>query len=43
MELLLLCQRVGAHLDEVVRDKLAANDLKYPVNESRGRAEKPTT
>ena len=41
--LLLLCQRVGTHLDEVVLEKLAANGLKYPVNESKGRAEKPTT
>ncbi len=41
--LLLLCQRVGTHLNEVVLEKLAANGLKYPVTESKGRAEKPTT
>jgi dCTP diphosphatase len=40
--LLLLCQRVGTHLDEVVLNKLAANNLKYPVEISKGQPEVPT-
>lgn len=39
--LLLLCQRTGTQLDEVVLNKLAANGLKYPIDRSIGRAEKP--
>jgi len=41
LALLLLCDRIGVDLVEAMRDKLAANRRKYPVETSRGRAEKP--
>lgn len=40
--LLLLCQRVGAQFDAVVMGKLAVNDLKYPIDKSKGTAERPS-
>jgi dCTP diphosphatase len=39
--LLLLCDRLGLDLVQAMKDKLAANRLKYPIETSRGRAEKP--
>ena len=38
--LLLLCDRIGLDPIEAMQDKLAANRRKYPVETSRGRAEK---
>ena len=39
--LLLLCDRIGLDPVEAMRDKLAANRRKYPVETARGRAPKP--
>lgn len=39
--LILLCRRVGTHLDDVVLQKLEANGLKYPIEKSKGRADVP--
>lgn len=37
---LLLAARLGVDVDEVISNKLKENALKYPVEQSRGRAEK---
>ena len=42
LALLLLCDRIGLDLVTAMRDKLAANRAKYPVETARGRADKPT-
>jgi NTP pyrophosphatase (non-canonical NTP hydrolase) len=39
--LLLLCDRIGVDLETAVAEKLAANAKRYPVERSRGRAERP--
>jgi NTP pyrophosphatase (non-canonical NTP hydrolase) len=39
--LLLLCDRLGLDPVQTMRDKLAANRRKYPVETARGRADKP--
>lgn len=39
--LLLLCDRIGLDLVTVLRDKLAKNAQKYPVEVARGRASLP--
>jgi NTP pyrophosphatase (non-canonical NTP hydrolase) len=39
--LLLLCDRIGLDLFEAMRDKLAANARKYPVESSKGRSDAP--
>ena len=39
--LLLLCDRIGLDLTQVVEAKLARNAAHYPVEASRGRAERP--
>ncbi len=39
--LMLLCDRIGIDLVAAMREKLAANERKYPVATSRGRADKP--
>jgi len=39
--LLLLCDRIGLGLEEAMAAKLAANAERYPVERSRGRAERP--
>jgi dCTP diphosphatase len=39
--LALLCDRIGLDLVAAMRDKLARNRAKYPVETSRGRADKP--
>jgi NTP pyrophosphatase (non-canonical NTP hydrolase) len=39
--LLLLCDRIGLDLPQAIADKLAANAAKYPVESSRGRADRP--
>jgi NTP pyrophosphatase (non-canonical NTP hydrolase) len=39
--LVLLCERIGVDLVEVMRLKLAQNGEKYPVEAARGRAERP--
>ena len=38
--LLLLCDRIGLDLVAAMRKKLAANEQKYPVETSRGHAER---
>src|SRR3954471_14155622 len=43
LALLLLCDRIGLDPVEAMRAKLAANRAKYPVETSRGRADKPPT
>ncbi len=40
--LLLLCDRLGTSLEEVVIAKLKLNDAKYPADRSRGKSEPPT-
>lgn len=40
--LLLLCDRIGLDLEEAMADKLAKNAARYPVEASRGRADRPT-
>jgi NTP pyrophosphatase (non-canonical NTP hydrolase) len=39
--LLLLCDRIGLDLGEAIREKLARNAERYPVETSRGRADRP--
>ncbi len=39
--LILLCDRIGLDFVAAMREKLAANERKYPVATSRGRADKP--
>jgi NTP pyrophosphatase (non-canonical NTP hydrolase) len=39
--LLLLCDRIGLDLTAAIQDKLARNAARYPVESSRGRAERP--
>jgi dCTP diphosphatase len=39
--LVLLCDRIGLDLVVAMREKLARNRAKYPVAESRGRADRP--
>ena len=39
--LLLLCDRIGLDLTEAIRSKLGRNRARYPVESSRGRAERP--
>jgi dCTP diphosphatase len=41
--LLLLCDRIGLDLTQAMADKLARNAARYPVDRSRGRAERPAT
>jgi dCTP diphosphatase len=41
--LLLLCDRTGIDLLAAMREKLAINRRKYPVEQSRGRASRPET
>ena len=41
--LLLLCDRIGLDLEQAIAEKLAANAQRYPVESSRGRAERPGT
>jgi NTP pyrophosphatase (non-canonical NTP hydrolase) len=41
LSLLLLCDRLGLDLVAVMRDKLAGNRRKYPVELSRGRSDRP--
>src|SRR3954462_8829920 len=39
--LLLLCDRIGLDLAAAIQDKLAKNAARYPVETSRGRADRP--
>jgi NTP pyrophosphatase (non-canonical NTP hydrolase) len=39
--LLLLCDRIGLDLGDAIQAKLARNAERYPVEASRGRAERP--
>ncbi len=39
--LMLLCDRTGIDLQVAMRDKLARNRSRYPVEQSRGRATRP--
>jgi NTP pyrophosphatase (non-canonical NTP hydrolase) len=39
--LLLLCDRIGLDLPRAIEDKLAKNAARYPIDRSRGRAERP--
>ena len=39
--LLLLCDRIGLDLTQAIADKLARNAARYPVEQSRGRADRP--
>ncbi len=39
--LLLLCDRIGLDLVQAMRDKLAKNRARYPVEAARGKAERP--
>jgi NTP pyrophosphatase (non-canonical NTP hydrolase) len=39
--LLLLCQRTGIDLLQAMSDKLERNRARYPVDASRGKAERP--
>ena len=39
--LLLLCDRIGLDLTQAMADKLAQNAARYPIEKSRGRAERP--
>ena len=40
--LLLLCDRIGLDLARAIEEKIARNAARYPVEASRGRAERPT-
>jgi NTP pyrophosphatase (non-canonical NTP hydrolase) len=40
--LLLLCDRAGIDLQAAMREKLARNRARYPVEQSKGRAARPT-
>ena len=39
--LLLLCDRIGLDVTQAMADKLARNAARYPIEKSRGRAERP--
>ena len=39
--LLLLCDRIGLDLTQAIEEKLAKNAARYPIEKSRGRAERP--
>ena len=39
--LLLLCERTGIDLLQAMSDKLERNRARYPVDASRGKAERP--
>jgi NTP pyrophosphatase (non-canonical NTP hydrolase) len=39
--LLLLCDRIGLDLTQAIEDKLAKNAARYPIEKSRGRADRP--
>jgi len=39
--LLLLCERTGIDLLQAMSDKLERNRGRYPIEQSRGRAERP--
>ena len=39
--LLLLCDRIGLDLSQAIADKLAKNAIRYPVDLSRGRSDRP--
>jgi NTP pyrophosphatase (non-canonical NTP hydrolase) len=39
--LLLLCDRIGLDLGDAIADKLQRNAERYPVESSRGRADRP--
>jgi NTP pyrophosphatase (non-canonical NTP hydrolase) len=39
--LLLLCDRIGLDVTKAIEDKLAKNAARYPVEKSRGRADRP--
>jgi dCTP diphosphatase len=39
--LLLLCDRIGMDLETAMRDKLARNRQRYPVEHSKGKATRP--
>jgi NTP pyrophosphatase (non-canonical NTP hydrolase) len=39
--LLLLCDRIGLDLGRAIQDKMAKNAARYPVESSRGRADRP--
>jgi NTP pyrophosphatase (non-canonical NTP hydrolase) len=39
--LVLLCDRIGLDLVAAMRDKLARNRARYPVETARGRADRP--
>jgi NTP pyrophosphatase (non-canonical NTP hydrolase) len=41
ISLLLLCDRLGIDLIEAIMDKVRLNGERYPVEKSKGRAEKP--
>lgn len=40
MYLLLIAERAGINLAEAAREKITVNELKYPVEKSRGKAAK---
>lgn len=40
--LLLLCDRIGLDVTQAIADKLATNAVRYPVEASRGRSDRPT-
>lgn len=39
--LFLLCDRIGVDLRAAITDKLAVNGRRYPVEQSRGKSERP--
>jgi dCTP diphosphatase len=39
--LVLLCDRIGLDLEKAMRDKLARNRQRYPVEHSKGKASRP--
>jgi NTP pyrophosphatase (non-canonical NTP hydrolase) len=43
MALLLLCDRIGIDVQSAMRNKLARNRERYPVEQSKGRATRPQT
>ena len=40
--LLLFCDRIGLDLIQAIREKLAVNHQNYPIEQSRGRWERPS-
>ena len=40
--LLLLCDRIGLDPKIAIAEKIAKNEVRYPVESARGRAERPT-